>query len=197
MRKSILYMCVAWMLAVSLGAKAQGQSEDAQSEEAKALLEGMVDYMQGHNPAIKKLVETFAGMAKIKPSQLNSVLGRHLSRAICGAVIADFLLAETERLDPYGPSMADLSIPASAEGFGATEASRGGLLHYIQIENHKIQRYECVVPTTWNASPRDDQGNLGAMETALIGTKVENPEEQIEALRIVHSFDPCIACAVH
>ncbi len=157
----------------------------------------MVDYTQGHNQAVKKLVETFAGMANIQPSQLNSVLGRHLCRAICGAVIADFLLAEAERLDPQGPTMADITIPASAEGFGATEASRGGLLHYIQIENHKIQRYECVVPTTWNASPQDDQGNPGAMETALVGTKVQNPEEQIEALRIVHSFDPCIACAVH
>lgn len=157
----------------------------------------MVDYMQGHNPAVKNLVDTFAGMAKIKASQLNSVLGRHLCRAICAAVIADFLIAETERIDPKGPTMADLSVPASAEGFGATEASRGALLHYLRIEEHKIARYECVVPTTWNASPRDDQGNPGAMESALIGTKVQNPKEQLEALRIVHSFDPCIACAVH
>jgi len=157
----------------------------------------MVDYLQGHNPTVKKLVEHFAAAAKIQAHQLNSVLGRHLSRAICAATIADFLLAEAERLDPNGPTMADLNIPASAEGFGATEASRGGLLHYIRIENHKIARYECVVPTTWNASPRDDQGTPGAMESALIGTKVANAEEQMESVRIVHSFDPCIACAVH
>jgi ferredoxin hydrogenase large subunit/hydrogenase large subunit len=70
-------------------------------------------------------------------------------------------------------------------------------LHYIKIEDYKIASYECVVPTTWNASPRDDQGQPGAMESALIGTRVADPEDQIEAVRIIHSFDPCIACAVH
>lgn len=157
----------------------------------------MVDYAQGHNPEIKTLVERFAGRAGIGPTQLNSVLGRHLSRAILAAVIADFVLAESERLDPAAPTMAELAPPASGEGFGLTEASRGALLHYIRIENYKIAQYECVVPTTWNASPRDDQGNPGAIESALIGTKVQNPEEQIESNRIIRSFDPCLACAVH
>ena len=157
----------------------------------------LVDYHQGNNPALKRLVDKFAGLAQITPAELNSVLGRHLSRAIQAALIADFLLAETERLEPGGPTMADITIPGSGEGYGVTEASRGGLLHYLRIENHKIAKYECVVPTTWNASPRDDQGRPGAMESALIGTAVESPEDQIEAVRIVHSFDPCIACAVH
>lgn len=93
--------------------------------------------------------------------------------------------------------MADIVVPKSGEGYGITDASRGALLHYLRIEDYKIAKYECVVPTTWNASPRDDQGQPGAMETALIGTAVETPEEQIESVRIVHSFDPCIACAVH
>lgn len=157
----------------------------------------LVDYHQGHNPKVKKLVEAFAGQTHITPSKINSVLGRYLSRAICGAVIADFLLDETERIDIKGPTIADIKIPSSGEGFGATEASRGALLHYIRIKNYKIERYECVVPTTWNASPRDDNDQPGAMESALIGTYVNNTEDQIEALRIVHSFDPCIACAVH
>ncbi|HSR35929.1 MAG TPA: nickel-dependent hydrogenase large subunit, partial [Desulfurivibrionaceae bacterium] len=157
----------------------------------------LVDYHQGNNPAVKKLVESFAAKARIKASQLNSVLVRHLCRAICAAVIADFLLEESERLDHGGKTMADIAIPNTAEGFGATEASRGALLHYLRIENHKIAKYECVVPTTWNASPRDDQGRPGAMESALIGTKVQVAEEQIESHRIVHSFDPCIACSVH
>ncbi|HIJ79947.1 MAG: nickel-dependent hydrogenase large subunit [Desulfobulbaceae bacterium] len=157
----------------------------------------MIDYHQGNNPVVTQLVNHFAGLAKITPANLNSVLGRHLSRAINAAVIADFLLEETERLDHGGPTMADIVIPNSCEGFGMTEASRGGLLHYIRVENHKIAKYECVVPTTWNGSPRDDNGQPGAMESALIGTKVQTPEEQIESVRIVHSFDPCIACAVH
>jgi ferredoxin hydrogenase large subunit/hydrogenase large subunit len=116
---------------------------------------------------------------------------------ICSVVIADFLLEECERIDPGGPTMAELVIPKEAEGFGATEASRGALLHYLRLENHKIATYECVVPTTWNASPQDDQGRPGAMESALVGTKVADPQQQIEANRIIRSFDPCMACSVH
>ncbi len=157
----------------------------------------LVDYHQGNNENIKKLTDSFIASAGIKPDQLNSVLGRHLSRAILGAVIADFLLEESDRITPGAPTMADLEIPASGEGFGMTEASRGALLHYIRIENHKIAKYECVVPTTWNCSPRDNEGNPGALESALIGIRVKDPETQMEAVRIVHSFDPCIACAVH
>ncbi len=157
----------------------------------------MVDYAQGHNQAVKELTDRLTGRAGVRVSQLNSVMGRHLSRAILAAVLADFLLEESQRLTPGEPTMAAIDPPASAEGFGATEASRGALLHYIRIENYKIAKYECVVPTTWNASPRDDQGQPGAMESALIGTRVNNPEEQIESKRIVRSFDPCLACAVH
>ncbi len=157
----------------------------------------LIDYQQGHNPMVRDLVNKFAALAGITTANLNSVLGRHLARAINAAVIADFLLAETERLEHGGPTMANLAVPQSGEGYGITEASRGALLHYLRMENQKIAKYECVVPTTWNASPRDDQGQPGAMESALIGTRVENAEEQIESVRIVHSFDPCIACAVH
>jgi ferredoxin hydrogenase large subunit/hydrogenase large subunit len=157
----------------------------------------LIDYMQGNNQTIKTLVDKFAGLAGIGAQNLNSVLGRHLCRAISAVVIADFVLAETERLDPSAPGIAVYELPESGEGFGATEASRGALLHYIKVKDYKIDHYECVVPTTWNCSPKDDRDVPGALESALIGTRVENPEEQIEANRIVHSFDPCLACAVH
>jgi ferredoxin hydrogenase large subunit/hydrogenase large subunit len=157
----------------------------------------LVDYHQGNNAKVKTLVEHFAGQVGITVDKLNSVLGRHLCRAIAAVVIADFVLEETERIDHGGPTMVAYEIPSSGEGFGATEASRGALLHYIRIEDHKIAKYECVVPTTWNCSPKDDNDRNGALESALIGTRVENPQEQIEANRIVHSFDPCLACAVH
>lgn len=157
----------------------------------------MVDYRQGNNKKLKTLVDSFASNAGISITQLNSVLGRHLCRAISAVVIADFLIEETERFEHGAPSMADYELPQNGEGFGATEASRGALLHYIKVEDKKIAKYECVVPTTWNCSPRDDNGNPGALESALIGTKVEKPGEQIEANRIIHSFDPCLACAVH
>lgn len=158
----------------------------------------LVDYMQKANSSVVSLVDHFAGLAGIEPLQLNSVLGRHLSRGICAAVIADFLIEQTQQIELKSPFIAQYdNLPATAEGFGATEASRGALLHYIRIKNYKIDQYECVVPTTWNCSPKDDQDKAGALETALIGTHVENPQQQIEANRIVHSFDPCIACAVH
>lgn len=157
----------------------------------------LVDYTQGNNPALKELVGRYAGIAQITPAELNSVLGRHLCRALQAAVIADFLLDESERLEPGAPTMAEIVIPKSGEGIGIVEASRGALLHYIRIEDYKIAKYECIVPTTWNASPRDDKDQMGAMESALVGTAVATPEEQIESVRIVHSFDPCIACAVH
>ena len=157
----------------------------------------LVDYHQGNNQKLKDLVNTFAGQVGITADKLTSVLGRHLCRALAGVVIADFLLAETERMEHGAVTMADYDLPDSGEGFGATEASRGALLHYIKVKDKKIDRYECVVPTTWNCSPMDDKGQPGALETALIGTRVETPGEQIEANRIIHSFDPCLACAVH
>ncbi|MBI5559065.1 MAG: nickel-dependent hydrogenase large subunit [Deltaproteobacteria bacterium] len=170
---------------------------NGQMVEVGAAARVLVDYHQGNNPQVKKLVDHFATLAGITPDKLNSVLGRHLSRAICAAVIADFVLEECERIEPGKPAGAEIRIPATGEGYGATEASRGALLHYIRLQDHKVEKYECVVPTTWNCSPRDDKGNPGALESALIGTRVENPDEQIESVRIVHSFDPCLACAVH
>ena len=74
---------------------------------------------------------------------------------------------------------------------------RGALGHWIQIEDHKIANYQCVVPTTWNASPRDDDGQPGPIEQALVGTKIKDEENPFEIVRIVRSFDPCLACAVH
>lgn len=157
----------------------------------------LVEYYGGQNKNVKKLVDELTGRLGVGPGKLNSVLGRHLSRAICAVTIADFLLEESERLEPGQPTMSEFTIPAAAEGYGATEASRGALLHYIRIKDYKIDKYECVVPTTWNASPKDDSGQPGALESALIGTRVDKPAEQIEAGRIVRSFDPCLACAIH
>jgi len=87
--------------------------------------------------------------------------------------------------------------PAEAKGVGLTEAPRGALAHWIVIKDKKIDNYQLVVPSTWNASPRDASGQMSAYEAALIGTPVNNPEQPLEVLRIIHSFDPCIACAVH
>jgi len=87
--------------------------------------------------------------------------------------------------------------PAEAEGVGLSEAPRGALAHWIRIRNGEIENYQLVVPSTWNASPRDPQGQRSAYEASLLETPVANPEIPLEILRTVHSFDPCIACAVH
>ncbi len=87
--------------------------------------------------------------------------------------------------------------PTEAKGVGLTEAPRGALAHWIVIKDKKIDNYQLVVPSTWNASPRDPKGQMSAYESALIGTPVKNPDQPLEILRTIHSFDPCLACAVH
>jgi len=87
--------------------------------------------------------------------------------------------------------------PKQAKGIGMVEAPRGALSHYIVIEDRKIANYQLVVPTTWNASPRDPKGQRSAYEESLIGTPVADPKNPLEVLRTIHSFDPCLACAVH
>ena len=87
--------------------------------------------------------------------------------------------------------------PATAEGVGMTEAPRGALAHWIRIKDRLIDNYQLVVPSTWNASPRDSKGQRSAYEESLVGTPVANIEQPVEILRTIHSFDPCLACAVH
>jgi [NiFe] hydrogenase large subunit/hydrogenase large subunit len=89
------------------------------------------------------------------------------------------------------------SWPADAAGWGLHEAPRGALSHWVNIREGRIANYQCVVPSTWNAGPRDAKGRRGPYEEALIGTPVADPERPIEILRTVHSFDPCMACGVH
>lgn len=98
--------------------------------------------------------------------------------------------ANTSKWDPD-------TWPAKARGVGFTEAPRGALGHWLEISQKKISRYQCVVPTTWNAAPRSDTNQLGAYEASLLGTRLAIPEQPLEILRTIHSFDPCLACATH
>ncbi|MES9963737.1 MAG: nickel-dependent hydrogenase large subunit [Candidatus Sedimenticola sp. 20ELBAFRAG] len=101
--------------------------------------------------------------------------------------------SNTANVDNWDPS----TWPKEAKGVGFTEAPRGALGHWIRIKETRIDNYQCVVPTTWNGSPRDEQGNIGAFEASLMNTKVERAEEPVEILRTLHSFDPCLACSTH
>ena len=95
------------------------------------------------------------------------------------------------------PNNPNPAIPIESEGIGLHEAPRGALAHWIKIKDEKTENYQLVVPSTWNASPRDPKGQRSAYEEALIGTPVADPNLPLEIIRTIHSFDPCLACAVH
>jgi hydrogenase large subunit len=116
---------------------------------------------------------------------------RHFMDKLIATIKAgDSSTANVESWDPK-------TWPAEVKGVGFTEAPRGALAHWIKIKDTKIDNYQCVVPTTWNGSPRDNEGNIGAFEASLMNTKVERAEEPVEILRTIHSFDPCLACSTH
>jgi Ni,Fe-hydrogenase I large subunit len=157
----------------------------------------LTNYHDPGNSWVKKEVDAVLASLKLEPQKLVSVLGRHVARGLESLWLAQQCFKWLDEIEIDGPPANDFSIPAKATGFGLTEAPRGALGHWIAIESHRIKRYQCIVPTTWNCSPRDDKGQPGAVEQALQGTLIDKPLEPIELGRIVRSFDPCIACAVH
>ena len=126
-----------------------------------------------------------------------SVMDRHLARAFEALKVAQAMLSWVNQLVVGGPVISTFTIPASASAHGLTEAPRGALGHWLTLANGKIGNYQIVTPTCWNASPRDAVGRHGPIEQALINTPVQNIDEPVEVLRIIHSFDPCLSCAVH
>jgi len=163
-------------------------------------------YAKGQ-PQAKELVDSTLSKLNLPISALYSTLGRTAARTLETKMIADLmptwynnLIANIKAGDTitFNETLWDPSTwPQRAQGVGYMEAPRGGLAHWIVIENGKIANYQAVVPSTWNAGPRDAQGQAGAYEAALQGQVLEKPEQPIEILRTIHSFDPCIACAVH
>lgn len=157
----------------------------------------LVAYNRKNNKGLNTLVGDLLKKFNAGPEALISTMGRHAARALEAKIIADRCAQWIEQLTPDKPVFTDFEIPESGRGVGLTEAPRGALGHWINIKNHKIENYQCVVPTTWNCSPRDDKNIPGPVEQALIGTAIKDPKNPIEATRVVRSFDPCIACAVH
>ncbi len=163
-------------------------------------------YAGGHAQT-KELVNTVLKTLNIPITAVFSTLGRTAARAIETKVFADAmrgyyndLINEIKAGNTRtfnGEKWEPTTWPARAEGFGFMEAPRGALGHWIVIANGKIENYQMVVPTTWNGSPRDHKGQAGAYEAALVGTTLAKPEWPLEILRTIHSFDPCMACAIH
>jgi Ni,Fe-hydrogenase I large subunit len=179
---------------------------EGQPMEVGPLARMLVAYASGHAD-VRTAVDDLLGALDVGPEALFSTLGRVAARAVETSLIAarlstwqkdleanlatgDLAIADTSRWDPE-------TWPDHAEGWGFEEAPRGSLGHWVVIDGASITNYQMVVPSTWNGSPRDAEGRRGAWEEALVGTPLEDPERPVEILRTVHSFDPCLACAVH
>jgi [NiFe] hydrogenase large subunit/hydrogenase large subunit len=166
----------------------------------------LVAYASGHQET-KGAIDFVLKKLGVGPEALFSTLGRTAARGVDCLLIAqetpkwlnqlidnigkgDYTVHNNEKWDPA-------DWPAEAAGYGWHEAPRGALGHWIKIKDQKILNYQAVVPSTWNASPRDAKGQRGPYEAALVGTPVADPNKPLEILRTIHSFDPCLACAVH
>jgi ferredoxin hydrogenase large subunit/hydrogenase large subunit len=154
-------------------------------------------YQDGRNAEVKSAVDGLLKTTGRQATDLVSVMGRHAARALECKLLADHCAQWLDQLKPDAPAFKDFSIPQSGRGYGLTEAARGALGHWIEIKGQKISNYQCVVPTTWNCSPRDDRDIPGPVEQALVGLPVADADNPVEVARAVRSFDPCLACAVH
>jgi [NiFe] hydrogenase large subunit/hydrogenase large subunit len=179
---------------------------EEKSMEVGPLARILVAYASGHKET-KAVVDLVLGKLGVGAPALFSTLGRTAARGIDCLLIAqqtpkwldelianiskgDYRIHNNEGWDPA-------TWPAEAKGYGFHEAPRGALGHWIKIKDQKILNYQAVVPSTWNASPRDAKGQRGPYEAALVGTPVADINKPLEILRTIHSFDPCLACAVH
>lgn len=163
-------------------------------------------YATGNSQA-KELVDMTLKRLNVPVTALFSTLGRTAARGLETKIFVDSMRANFDALianirkgdlrtfdaSKWEPS----TWPKEAKGFGFMEAPRGALGHWVVIQDEKIANYQAVVPSTWNASPMDHKNQHGAYEAALIGTPVHDENQPLEILRTLHSFDPCIACAVH
>ncbi|MFO0584655.1 MAG: nickel-dependent hydrogenase large subunit [Anaeromyxobacter sp.] len=174
--------------------------------EVGPLARWIIGYVQ-KKPEFKEPVDAVLSALGAPLPALFSTLGRTAARALeaqwaarkqryffdklmANLKAGDTATANTEKWDPS-------RWPKEAKGVGFTEAPRGSLGHWVKVKDGKIDNYQCVVPTTWNGSPRDPKGQIGAFEASLMNTPVVNAEQPVEILRTIHSFDPCLACSTH
>jgi hydrogenase large subunit len=172
------------------------------------LAQVLVGFAQGHEPTKRWAVKTLTTAGKIAgatltPAVLHSTLGRHAARMIRCCVLSELagkhwsLLAENIGKGDTTIFNEPVFPKGEQQGFGFHEAPRGTLSHWVVIEDGKIKNYQAVVPSTWNAGPRDAKNQPGPYEASLVGNPVADTERPLEVIRTVHSFDPCIACAIH
>ncbi|MDR2011900.1 MAG: nickel-dependent hydrogenase large subunit, partial [Rhodanobacter sp.] len=174
--------------------------------EVGPLARWVIGYVQ-KKPEFKEPVDKLLGDLGLPLTALFSTLGRtaarglecswaaHKMRYFYDKLIANIKAGDTAtaNVDHWEPS----TWPKEAQGVGFTEAPRGALGHWVRIKDTRIDNYQCVVPTTWNGSPRDPKGQIGAFEASLMNTPMAKADEPLEILRTLHSFDPCLACSTH
>ena len=179
---------------------------DGHVMEVGPLARALIAYASG-DAVVRRKVDATLKQLSLGPEALFSTLGRVAARAIETQILVERLDVWLDRLEA-NMHAADLrnadtsrwepdSWPKEAQGWGWHEPPRGSLAHWVVIRDRKIANYQAVVPTTWNSGPRDADGQPGPYEQALVGVPVADPERPLELLRTVHSFDPCMACAVH
>ncbi|WP_044415341.1 nickel-dependent hydrogenase large subunit [Halarcobacter anaerophilus] len=177
---------------------------DDQRMEVGPLARMIVGVARG-DERITKYVTTFLKNGNLPTKVLFSTVGRTAGRAIESEMMADVIIQWCDEL-AANVAAGDLStwtefdfdkVAKDAQGYGMAEAPRGSLGHWVKIKDGKVVNYQAVVPSTWNAAPKDYKNRMGAYEASLVGTKVVDPDQPLEIIRTVHSFDPCIACAVH
>jgi len=179
---------------------------DGQAMEVGPLARMLVAYASGQ-PRVKELVGKVLSSLGVGPEALFSTLGRIAARAVEALFLVESMelwvqgLADNMARRDYriqdNSKWEPSSWPSDGLGYGFHEAPRGSLGHWVHINDGKIANYQCVVPSTWNAGPRDAKGQPGPYEAALVGTPVAKAEQPLEILRTLHSFDPCMACGVH
>lgn len=173
---------------------------DGKPVEVGPLARLIVAYAAGNEP-IRKLMDGYTARIGVPFNFWYSTLGRTVARGLESKLLADYLPTLVNNL-VANVSKGDERFftaytPKDGDGFSMSEVPRGALSHWVRVKNGRIENFQAVVPSTWNASPKDSKGQIGAYEAALIGQKLADPQKPLEILRTIHSFDPCLACAVH
>ncbi len=177
---------------------------DGKTMETGPVARLIISYLN-NDTAINSFVDEFLKDSSLELEDLNSTIGRNCARAIESQYICEYIFKlvsnliqnikyyDTNTWDKYNFE----ELEKDARGYVFLEVPRGVLLHSINIEDAKIKNYQIIAPTTWNATPKNSDGIRGAYEEALVGIKIEDLSKPLEVLKVLHSFDPCLACAVH
>jgi len=184
-------------------AYAHAKAGNTYAQRPKEQIEFAAQMINSGVPKALGFAETTYTLKQMLPTTIGRTLARCLEAQYCAEMMVDDwndLVGNiragdraTANVDKWDPA----SWPKECKGVGTAAAPRGALAHWIRIKDGKIDNYQCVVPTTWNGSPRDPKGQIGAFEASLMNTPMANPEQPLEILRTLHSFDPCLACSTH